>query len=86
MCSQKGADRIIQSLTKTSNVFITSAVPSACYIKYLIKWIYLLELTEEGGFLDVYRSFVFSVKTRFVPVLIRKIIYLMKLIDSGVYF
>lgn len=83
MCSQKGADRIIQSLTKTSNVFITSAVPSACYIKYLIKWIYLLELTEEGGFLDVYRSSVFSVKTRFVPALIRKIVYLMKLIDSG---
>ena len=83
MCSQKGADRIIQSLTKTSNVFITSAVPSACYIKYLIKWIYLLELTEEGSFLDVYRSSVSSVKDRFVPALIRKIVYLMKLIDSG---
>lgn len=83
MCSQKGADRIIQSLNKTSNVFITFAVSSACYIKYLIKWIYLLELTGEEDFLDIYRRSVSSVKDRFVPALIRKIVYLMKLIDSG---
>ena len=83
MCSQKGADRIIQSLNKTSNVFITFAVSSACYIKYLIKWIYLLELTGEEDFLDIYRRSVSSVKARFVPALIKKIAYLMKLIDSG---
>ena len=82
MCTQECADRIVQALSKDSKVFITNA-DSQLYIDYLIKWIYLLELTEEGSFLDVYRSSVSSVKDRFVPALIRKIVYLMKLIDSG---